>query len=60
MLLLDGATATKEESPFFSLHAIMGIHFSDTMQLNVNLGGTSLLAILDSGSMHNFISESVA
>ena len=30
------------------------------MQLNVSLGGTSFLALLDSGSTHNFISESAA
>ena len=73
LFLLDGAVedrddppdaaepATAEaESPLFSLHAIAGVRFTNTMQLDVVLGGTSLIALLDSGSTHNFISESVA
>ena len=52
--------AAAEESPLFSLHAIAGVRFTDTMQLGVDLGGTSLIALLDSGSSHNFISESAA
>jgi hypothetical protein len=31
----------------------------DTMQIAVMLGATSLVALLDSGSTHNFISEEV-
>ncbi|XP_066373865.1 uncharacterized protein [Miscanthus floridulus] len=53
-------TAAEEESPIFSLHAIAGVRFTDTMQLDVDLGGTSLIVLLDSGSTHNFISESAA
>lgn len=52
--------ATTEASPHFSLHAIAGVWFSDTMQLRVQLGDTSLIALLDSGSTHNFISEAAA
>jgi len=72
LFLLDGAmedaedlpessesAAADEESPLFSLHAIAGVRFTDTMQLGVDLGGTSLIGLLDSGSTHNFIFESV-
>jgi hypothetical protein len=31
--------AQTEESPAFSLHAIAGVHFNDTMQIDVNLAG---------------------
>ena len=52
--------AAAEESPVFSLHAITCVRFNDTMQLNVSLSGTSFLALLNSGSTHNFMSESTA
>ena len=55
LFLLDGAmedaedlpessksVAADEESPLFSLHAIAGVRFTDTMHLSVDLGGTSL------------------
>ena len=54
------SAAADEESPLFSLHAIAGVRFTDTMQLGVDLGGTPLIVFLDSGSTHNFISESAA
>ena len=73
LFLLDGAVedaedlpessdsaAADEESPLFSLHAIAGVRFTDTMQLGVDLGGTPLIVLLDSGSTHNFIFESAA
>ncbi|KAI4312382.1 hypothetical protein MLD38_037193 [Melastoma candidum] len=49
-----------EGSPHFSLHAIAGVPFGNTMQLGIELGGASLVALLDSGSTHNFISEAAA
>ena len=54
----DGTAA--EETPHFSLHAIAGVPFSDTMQLKVVLGDITLTALLDLGSMHNFIAETAA
>jgi hypothetical protein len=36
------------------------VAFSDTMQVPVALGDTTLTALLDSGSNHNFISEAAA
>jgi predicted aspartyl protease len=38
-----------------SLHAITGIRREDTMQRWVVLNGQELLALLDTGSTHNFI-----
>ena len=46
-----------EESPVFSLQALADVTFADTMQIPVTLGTTSLVALLDSGSTHSFISE---
>ncbi|XP_066361073.1 uncharacterized protein [Miscanthus floridulus] len=73
LFLLDGAVEDAEdlsessesavadkESPLFSLHTIAGVRFTDTMQLGVDLGGTPLIVLLDSGSTHNFIFESAA
>jgi hypothetical protein len=52
--------AQTEELPAFSLHAIAGVRFTDTMQVTVNLAGSPFIALLDSGSTYNFISESAA
>jgi hypothetical protein len=52
--------AQTEELPTFSLHAIAGVRATDTMQIDVNLAGHAFIALLDSGSTHNFISESTA
>jgi hypothetical protein len=52
--------AQTEESPAFSLHAIAGVRLTDTMQIDVNLTSNAFIALLDSGSTHNFISESAA
>ena len=36
------------------------VRSSETMQVRIQLGGASLLALLDSGSTHNFVSEEAA
>jgi hypothetical protein len=46
--------------PQISVHVITNIRTSETMQVCIQLGGASLLALLDSGSTHNFVIEEVA
>ncbi|WVZ53447.1 hypothetical protein U9M48_004387 [Paspalum notatum var. saurae] len=53
----DDAAATE---PVISLHAIAGVTASQTMQVPVVLGATTVASLIDSGSTHNFISESAA
>jgi hypothetical protein len=48
------------KTPSISLAAIAGVRTEDTMQVYVQLGGVQCLALLDSGSTHNFVSGSVA
>jgi hypothetical protein len=42
-----------------SLHALTGIDVGNTMKLRVSIGGTSLVALVDTGSTHTFIKEEV-
>jgi hypothetical protein len=46
-----------DSDPTISIHALISIqsHATSTMQLLVTIGGATLCALLDSGSMHNFI-----
>ncbi|XP_066396035.1 uncharacterized protein [Miscanthus floridulus] len=46
-------------SPLISLHAITGICTENTMQLCLSISMYELMALLDSGSTHNFISTAV-
>ena len=61
---IDDATDTTEtdgtDAPCFSLQAVAGVAAADTMQIAVTLGPVSLVALLDSGSTHNFISATAA
>lgn len=43
------------ETPMISLHAFARICTEDTMQLYITVGNEQFVALLDSGSMHNFI-----
>jgi len=52
--------AVNMDKPLISLSAIAGIRTSETMQIRINLGGASLLALLDSGSTHNFVAVDAA
>lgn len=40
-----------------SLHAITGVTPRKTMQVSVDLGSINVIALIDSRSTHNFISE---
>jgi len=56
----DVTAAAETTEPLISLHAIAGVRMSETMQVPLQLGTTSFLALLDSGSTHNFILEEAA
>lgn len=43
-----------------SLLAVTSVHTSDTMQVPVRIGDRKLVAMIDSGSTHNFINEDIA
>jgi hypothetical protein len=48
------------DAPYFSLQVVAGVAPADTMQIAVTLGLVSLVALLDLGSTHNFISATAA
>lgn len=56
----DDAANQEADAPVFSLRAVAGVLDADTMQIVVTLGSTSLVALLDTGSTHSFISEEAA
>lgn len=53
------AAAFDPEQPMISLHAIAEIRTEDTMQLYVTIGNEQFVALLDSGSTHNFVSGNI-
>jgi hypothetical protein len=55
-----GDAALDMEAPVFSLHVVAGVSSWDTMQVQASLGATAVVALLDTGSTHNFIGESAA
>lgn len=54
------ADELEEAAPVFSLQAIAGVPICKSMQVRVSLGASTLVALLDTGSMHNFIAEAAA
>jgi hypothetical protein len=52
--------AAGQDPPVISLAAIAGIRTEDTMQVYVQIGNEQFIALLDSGSTHNFVREDVA
>lgn len=65
----DGAAAAKPvpalapydpDAPLISLNTITGIRTEDTMQLYVQLDNEQIIALLESGSTHNFVHGAVA
>jgi len=57
---VNDAEDTAADDPHISLLAMAGVRTPETMQVRVQMGGTTLLALLDSGSTHNFVSEEAA
>jgi hypothetical protein len=55
----DHLPAEPEDDPHVSLHALSGICAGSTMQLQVRLGSTDLIALVDSGLTHNFVRDDV-
>ena len=49
-----------EETSDFSLHAVAGVPTCNTVQLKVDLGTASFVALVDTGSTHSFIGEAAA
>ncbi|XP_066382289.1 uncharacterized protein [Miscanthus floridulus] len=50
----------EEEAPVYSLHAVAGVPVCGTLQLEVQVGAATLLALIDTGSTHCFIGEAAA
>lgn len=55
----DDGDPGEESNPEILLHALTGINIGRTMQLEVMVGGALLIALVDSGSTHNFVAEEV-
>nr|GMC88607.1 serine carboxypeptidase-like 45 [Ipomoea batatas] len=56
----DETTIEDLEVAEISLHAITGVSTGEMMKLRVLIEGTPLLALVDTGSTHNFINTSTA
>jgi hypothetical protein len=55
-----GDAVPAEEAPIYSLHVVAGVPTFDTLQVRAFLGTAVLVALLDTGSTHNFIGERAA
>jgi len=59
----EGEDADEEpeiEAPIFSLHAVAGVPVGRSILLRVVLGAATFVALVDTGSSHNFIGEAAA
>uniref|UniRef100_A0A0A9D2Y9 Reverse transcriptase domain-containing protein n=1 Tax=Arundo donax TaxID=35708 RepID=A0A0A9D2Y9_ARUDO len=54
------ADADSQEDPHISLYALAGVEVEDTVRLKIRIHGIDLVALVDSGSTHNFIRDDVA
>lgn len=59
-LLDDVEDTVQEEQPLISLHAITGVRKAETMRVCVTLGSHEFVALLDTGSTHNFVSQATS
>ncbi|XP_068649575.1 uncharacterized protein [Aristolochia californica] len=57
---LEKVEEPEMEEPAISLHAMIGLHSTNTMQVRSGLQHLQLLALVDSGNTHNFISQPAA
>lgn len=55
----DTEDLDEEPNLEISLHALTGLNTGHTMQLEVTVGDTILMALVDSGSTHNFVAEEI-
>lgn len=54
-----GSLPFDPDMPTISLNVIAGIRTEDTMQVYITVGNDQFVALLDSGSTHNFIHSDV-
>lgn len=54
----DGVS--KDQVPKILLYAMAGIRAPNTMRVNGHLGRQPIMALIDSGSTHNFVNEQIA
>ncbi|XP_068651582.1 uncharacterized protein [Aristolochia californica] len=57
---LEEDVGTEEEAPTISVNAFTGLHSSTTMQVHASIQTLLLLALVDLGSTHNFLSQPAA
>jgi hypothetical protein len=53
-------TAPADDEPCITLYAVAGVQVANTVRLRVFIQGQEFLALVDSGSSHNFIRDEVA
>jgi len=56
----NGSTTSFDGEPEVSIHALTGIHAGDTMLLSTTASNVPLVALIDSGSTHYFMSTDTA
>jgi hypothetical protein len=52
--------APEDDEPCISLYAMAGVQTTDTVCLRIRIRGLKILALVDSGSSHNFVRDEVA
>ena len=50
----------KEEEPEITLHALIGWTGLKAMQIEAMMGSHKMIALIDNGATHNFVSDRVA